>query len=156
MIGWSAGLNLRNDGGAGIPAGKQRHHRRDRRLDVDGGAVDVAVQIELQRHVRAARRARRGHLVDAGDRRELALERARHGRRHRRRVAAGQAGADVQRREIDVGKIADRQHAVRDDAHHRDAEHEEARGNRAPDEDFRDVHSIDRITARDRSREVFP
>ena len=109
MIGWSAGLNFRNDGGAGMPAGKSGITAAIAVWTSTAALSMSRFEIELQRHVRAARRTRRGHLVDAGNRRELALERARHGRRHRRRVAAGQAGADVQRREIHVWKIADRQ-----------------------------------------------
>ena len=36
-------------------------------------------------------------------------------------IAAGQAGADVQRRVVDLRQIADRQRAVREDAEQRDA-----------------------------------
>ena len=120
MIGWSAGLFLRNDGGAGMPGRQQRHHRGDRGLHVDRGAVDVAVEIELQRDVGAARAARRGHRVEAGDGRELALERAGDRRRHRAGIAARQAGADVERRVVDLRQIADRQRAIGDDAEQRD------------------------------------
>src|SRR5262249_45783899 len=63
------------------------------------------------------------------------------GRRHRPRVAARQTGADVQRREVDVGKIAHRQLAVGEDAEHRDAEHDQTGRDRTPDEQRRDVHS---------------
>ena len=69
---------------------QQRHRGGDRRLHVGDRAVDVAVQIERQRDVRVAGAAARRHLVDAGNRRELPLERARDRRRHRHRIAAGQ------------------------------------------------------------------
>src|SRR3989441_630140 len=55
----------------------------DRRLHVLRGGVDIAVQGELQRDARAAEARRRGHLVHAGDGRELFLERRRHGGRQR-------------------------------------------------------------------------
>ena len=90
--------------------------------------------------LRAAGGARRGHRVEAGDRRELALERAGDRRGHRARIAAGQAGADVQRREVDVGQIADRQRAVREDAEQRDAEHQQAGRDRPLDEERGNVH----------------
>ena len=95
---------------------QQRHHGGNRRLHVNGGAVDVAIEVELQRNVRAAGGARRGHLVEAGDGRELTLERARHRRGHGAGVAAGQSGADVQGREVDVRQVADAERAIRDDA----------------------------------------
>ena len=103
-IGWSAGFTLRNEGGAGMPRRQQRHRRGDRRLHVDGGAVDVPVQVELHHDVAAAGGARRGHLVDAGNGRELPLERARDRRGHRARIAARQIGADEDRRIVHVGR----------------------------------------------------
>ena len=54
-------------------------------------------------------RARRGHRVDAGDGRELLLERRGHRRGHRLGAGAGQGRADLDRREVDVGQIAHRQ-----------------------------------------------
>ena len=48
----------------------------DRRLNVTGRAVDVAVQIELQRDGCRAEGARRSHFVDARDVTELPFERA--------------------------------------------------------------------------------
>src|SRR5438045_5944196 len=48
-----------------------------RSLHVARGAVDVAVEVELQRDARAAESARRGHLGHAGDGAERAFERTR-------------------------------------------------------------------------------
>ena len=76
-IGWSAGLTFWYDGGDGISGGSCRAALRDHRLHVLGGGVDVAVEVELERDVRAAERAGGGHRVEAGDRRELLLERRR-------------------------------------------------------------------------------
>ena len=56
------------------------------------------------------------------------------------RIAAGQSGADVERREIDVGQIADGQRAIRHDAEHRDAEHEQTGRDRPSDEDLGQIH----------------
>ena len=72
---------------------QQRHRRGDGGLHVGDRAVDVAVQVERQRDVGAARAAARRHLVDAGNRRELPFERAGDRRRHRDRIAARQIGA---------------------------------------------------------------
>ena len=47
MIGTSAGFTLRKVGGCGIARGSCRVRGRDRRLHVLGGAVDVAVELEL-------------------------------------------------------------------------------------------------------------
>jgi hypothetical protein len=124
--------------------GQQRHHRRDRRLHVDGGAVDVAIEIELQRDVGAAGAAARHHRVEARDRRELPLERARDRRGHRARIAAGEAGVDVQRGVIHLRQIAHRQRAIGDDAEQRDARHQQAGGDRTADEDLREVHGSTR------------
>ena len=140
MIGESAGLNLRNEGGAGMPAGSS------------GITAAIAVctstaALSMSRSrsncsvtLRAARRARRGHLVDAGDGRELPLERAGDGGGHRAGIAARQPGADIQRREIDIRQIADRQRAISDDAQAGDAEHQQARRNRTTDEQLGNVH----------------
>ena len=102
--------------------GRRRRHAlrqqarglRDGGLHVDGGAVEVAVEIELERDLRRAERVGRGHRLQAGDRRELILERRRHRRRHGFRAGAGQRRRDEQRGKIDVGQIADRQRAIRD------------------------------------------
>ena len=55
-------------------------------------------------------------------------------------IAAGQIRRDVDRRILDGRQIADRQRAVRDDAEQRDRRHQQAGGDRPPDEGFGDVH----------------
>ena len=52
----------------------------------------------------------------------------------------GRFALHVDRRILDGRQIADRQRAVRDDAEERDRRHQQAGGDRAPDEDFGDVH----------------
>src|SRR6185437_12183033 len=59
---------------AGQVGGKLAAGGVDGGLDVAAGGVDVAVQVELQRDVGRAQRARRGHFGDAGDAAELPLE----------------------------------------------------------------------------------
>ena len=56
--------------------------------------------------------AHRGHLVDAGDGRELLLEHRRHRRGHGLRARAGQLGRDLDGGEVDVGQRRHRQQAV--------------------------------------------
>ena len=50
----------------------------DRGLDVACGRIDVAAEVELHRDRADAEHARRGHLRDARNLRELALQRRRH------------------------------------------------------------------------------
>jgi hypothetical protein len=47
----------------------------------------------------------------------------------------------LNRREIDGREIADWKRAVRDEAEHRNGRHQEARRDRAPDENLADVHA---------------
>src|SRR5262249_14266224 len=76
--------------------------RIDRALDVVGCAVDVAVEVELDRDRGRAQRTGRGHLRDAGDLRKLALQRLRDRRGHGFGTGAGQGGIDLDGREIDL------------------------------------------------------
>ena len=57
--------------------------RIDRRLHVARGAVEAAVEAELQGDAGDADRALRTHPGDIGNDAEMAFERGRHGRRHR-------------------------------------------------------------------------
>ncbi len=118
---------------------QQARRLRDRALHVDGGAVEAAVQVELERDLRRAERVDRGHRLEAGDHRELVLERRRDRRAHRLGTGAGQLRRDQQRREVDVGQVADRQRAIRDQAEQRDRRHQQAGGDRPLDESFRNV-----------------
>ena len=97
----------------------------DRRLHVIGGAVDVAVEVELDRDGGGAEIAGRRHLRDAGDLRELTLERLRHRGRHGFRACAGQGGCDLNGREIDLRQWRDRQQRVGDKADKQDAGHQQ-------------------------------
>ena len=120
---------------------QQTRRLRDRRLHVHGRAVEAAVQVELERDLRRPERVDRGHRLEAGDHRELVLERRRDRRAHRFRARARQLRGDEQRREVDVRQIADRQRAIRDQTEQRDRRHQQAGRDRTFDEAFRDIHT---------------
>ncbi len=69
--------------------------------------------------------ARRGHLRDAGDLRELPLERLRHRGGHGLRAGAGQRGGDLDGREVDLRQRRDRQLRIGDEADEQDAGHQQ-------------------------------
>jgi hypothetical protein len=81
----------------------------DRGLHVVGGAVDRTVEIELDGDRRGAEIAGRRHLCDAGNLRELTLQRLRHRGCHGLRTAAGQGGRDLDGREVDLRQRRHRQ-----------------------------------------------
>ena len=83
-------------------------------------------------------RAGRVDRVDAGDGRELLLERRRDRRRHRLRARARQAGADLDGREVDGRQVADRQLPVPAMPKIRIAEHDQRRRDRPLDEEIGD------------------
>ncbi len=112
----------------------------DRCLHVLRRSVDVAVEHELERDLRGSERVQGGHRVDAGDRREGALERRRDGGGHRLGIGAGQGRRHEQRREVHVRQVADRQLAVGGDTEQQQRAHQERRHHRAPDERLGDVH----------------
>ena len=102
-------------GGVAPERGRQVGARGvDRRLHVPRGAVDVAVEAELQGDLRLADRARRGHLGDVGDLAEMALERGRDAGRHRLGAGAGKLRRDLDGREIDLRQRRHRQQQERD------------------------------------------
>ena len=108
-IGWSAGLIFRYLGREGRFAGRIPGRGVDGRLHFARRRIDVAAQIELQRYLRGSNRAAGRHFRDAGDARELLLERSRDGRRHDLGTRARKAGADSDRREIHLRQRRDRQ-----------------------------------------------
>ena len=93
-------------------AGQQAARRVDRGLHVGRGAVDVAVERELQGDRGVAEPAPRRHRHQAGDGGELVLERRGDGCGHGVRAGAGSGRRDRDGREVDVGQGRDRQHRV--------------------------------------------
>ena len=112
----------------------------DRLLHVLRRGVDVPLKVELQRDHCRADAARRRHLGETRDRRELLFERRCHGRSHRIRARAGISGRDRNRWEIHLWQGRDRQEVVRADAEHQDAEHQQRGTDRPPDKRFGNAH----------------
>ena len=106
----------------------------DRGLDVVGGGVDVAVEIELDGDRGRAERTRRRHLRDARDLRDLTLERLRDRSRHRVRGSAGQRRRDGDGRKVDLRQRRDRQRREGDEADQEHRNHDERGCDRAMDE----------------------
>ncbi len=130
-----------------LQRGRRRHVRRqgagrprDHRLHVGRGRVDVAGQVELQRDVGLALRARGVDRRQARNRRELLFERQRHGRRHRLGIRTGQAGLYLDGGKVDNRQVADRQQPVRHRAEHQNTQHDERRRDRTLDEERGEVH----------------
>src|SRR5512138_2021837 len=118
MIGESAGLNLRNDGGLGMPAGSSGIAAAiavctsTAALSMSRSRSNCSVTLLLPVALDDVISSRPAMVVNW---RSSGLA-----------TAARQAGADVQRGEIDVGQIADRERAIGDDAEHGDARHDQA------------------------------
>jgi hypothetical protein len=111
----------------------------DRRLDVVGGAVDAAVEVELDRHRGGAQRTRRSHLGDAGNLRELPLQRLRDRGSHGFGTAARQRCRDLDGREIDLRQRRDRKQRIGDHADEQNARHHQRGADRVSDEKRRDA-----------------
>ncbi|MGY3359021.1 hypothetical protein ACVWZK_005684 [Bradyrhizobium sp. GM0.4] len=119
-----------------VGAQRQRHHRRigrvhlgvgrrirqrlgqhagrrvDRSLDVLGGTVDVAVEIELQRDLADAERARRVHRRQRRDLAELPLQGRGDQRGDHVGARAGQLRRHLHGREIDLRQRGHRQREI--------------------------------------------
>ena len=106
----------------------------DRGLDVVGGGVDIAVEIELHGDRGRAERARRGHLRDAGNLGDLALERLGDRGGHRLRRGAGQRGADRNGGKVDLRQRRDRQQRIGDEADQQHRRHQQRRRDRPMNE----------------------
>ena len=119
-----------------LPAG-----RVDRRLNIARRRVDVAVEVELDGDLGRTLHADRRHLRDAGDLRELPLQRLRHGGGHGFGAGAGEFGVHVDGRKIDARQRRDRQQRIsgEPDQNHRGDEQRGADG--AVNEGSRDAHA---------------
>ena len=138
-VGW---IDLAKAGRRGQLRRQATQRRRDHRLHVEGGAVDVAIKIELHRDVRTAIGRTRGHQVDAGNLREGALERRDNGCRHGLRVGAGQLRCDGNRREVDARQRRQRQFHVAENAEHDERHHQQCRHHRAANTEFGKRHQM--------------
>ncbi len=123
-IGRRTGQILRQLPGGGV----------DRSLDVVGGGVDIAVEIELDGDRRHAERARRRHLRDARNLRDLAFERLGDRGRHRIRRSARQRSRDRDGWKVDLRQGRDRQRREGDQPDQKHRDHDERGRDRAMDE----------------------
>ena len=118
-------------------AGRQIGARGDdRRLNVAGRAVDIAIEAELQRDEGRALGALRRHLVDVGDLAEVALERRRDRGRHRVGARARHVGPNRDDRKIHLRQRRDRQLRIAEQAGENDADRQQRRRDRPSDEDL--------------------
>ncbi len=92
--------------------GQLRTRRVDGSLHVTRGAIDVAVEVELQGDIAATERARRGHLRDAGDASELALQGCCNGRGGGLRAGAGQLCLHIDGGELNLRQRRDGKQGV--------------------------------------------
>ena len=121
--------------GRQLPAGSL-----DCRLNVFGGAVDIAVEIELDGDAGLTLRTLRGHRGHAGNRGELALERRGDGRGHGLGVGAGQACRNLDGGEVDGRKLADRKRRIAEQSEGDDGDHHQGRHDGQADERRGNIH----------------
>ena len=117
-------VHLRIKRRVGQVARQRRTGGVDRRLHILRRRVDVAVEIELQRHLADAERTRRGHHLQRRNLAELSFQRRRHQCGDGVGIGAGQLRRHLHGREIDLRQRRDRQPPVAERAaqHYRDAE----------------------------------
>ena len=119
---------------AGQVGGQLRACGGDGGLDVACGTVDVAREVELHGDRDRTLLRLGGHLVDAGDTGELALQRRRDGACHRLRVGSGQTGTDGDDGELDFRQGGCGQELIGNGTGKDDGEREQECGDRAADE----------------------
>ena len=107
------------------------------RSSVNCSVICELPKLDTERHLRERR-----HLA------ELALERRGHRRGHRLGARAGELRRDHDGRVVDLRQRRDRQLAVADDAREQQADHQQRRRDRPPDERLGDAHGAPRAHAR--------
>jgi len=112
----------------------------DRCLHVPRRAIDVAIEVELQRDAGRPERTGRGHFGDPGDLPELTFQRCRHRRRHRTRVGTGQRRTHADGREIHFRQRRHRQQVERQYAKQRQPDRQQRGGDGALDKWRAKVH----------------
>ena len=136
-------IDLAIGGVGGKVRGQLRAGGVDGRLHIARGAVDVAVEIELEDDAGGSGAGGRGHLIDAGDAGELALERRGDGGGHGLGVGAGQRCADGDDGVLDLGQRGDGKKFVGDGAGDDDRDGEQEGGDGALDEGRGEVDGVD-------------
>ena len=118
-------------------AGRQVDARGDNgRLDVARGAIDVAVEAELERDAGRAERALRRHLVDVGDLAQVPLERRRDRGRHGVGARARHVRLNRDDRKIDLRQRRNRELRIAEQSGENDADRQEDRRHRPANEDL--------------------
>ena len=134
--------------GIGAQAGRQVGARRDDRgLDVARGAVDVAIEVELQRDTGLADAALRGHLGDIGDLAEMTLQRLGDAGGDGLGAGARKLRVDRNGREVDLRQRRHRQFGKSQHAGERDAKRQQRGRDRPVDEWRGNVHSAGALGA---------
>ena len=124
------GVHLAVDRRVGQVLGQEGVAGVDGGLHILLGDVDGLVEGELQRDDGAAAGGGGGHLGEAGDLAELALQRAGDGAGHDLRAGAGVEGLDLDDGVIDLRQRRDRQLQIGDDARKQNGHHQERGGHR--------------------------
>ena len=119
---------------AGKIGGKLAASRIDGGLNVAGGGVDIAIQIELESNTSGPEAARGSHLRNAGNAAELALKGRGHCGGHGLRARTGEAGAHANRRKIDLGQRRDGQEPERYGSGEKNGKGDQRRGDRPSNE----------------------
>ena len=99
-------------------------------LDILGGRIDVPIQVELEGDLAAALGATGTHLGNAGNARELLLQRGGHRGGHGGRTCPGQGDIHLQGGKIDAGQVADRQAGIAHHPKNHQGQHQQDRGDR--------------------------
>jgi hypothetical protein len=134
------GIDLAVDGRVGEVGGEIGAGGVDGLLHFLLGDVDVEGEGELEGDDGAAVGAGGGHLLQAGDLAELALERGGDGGGHDLGAGAGVEGDDLHGRVIDLGQRGDGELGVADKAGEEDRRHEEGGGDGPQDEGAGGAH----------------
>src|SRR6266849_689605 len=128
------GIDLAVDRRIGKIFGEKIRRAVDLRLHFLLRNVNVEVQVELQGNQRTPERTRRGHLQQAGNLPEVALQRSGHRRSHHVGACAGIKRLHLNGRIIHLRQRRNRQLQVGYVPHQQDAHHQKCGGDRPQDE----------------------
>ena len=138
--GKSPGLTLRKHGGVVISTGSRRCATVSAVCTSSAAPSMLRLRSNWMVICVWPERRVRGHRGDAGDGRELPLDRGCDRGRHGLRARARQRGRDLDGREVDPRQRRDRQQPVAEDAEDDERRRDQRRHHRAADADFGNVH----------------
>ena len=115
---------------------------RERGLHIERGAIDIAAEVELNGDRGVAERGRRRHRRNAGDGRQLPLDRRGDRRGPGLGACARQRGDDADGREVNGGQRRHRQKAIGKDAEDDQRRHHQGGEDGPAYTEFRDVHVL--------------